>query len=73
MQFAKEGNIHNLCYPNALMTFKEYLMDYADEELRELGEKMIKDNLENIPSTTMRKKTEERLALIEKGERDLFF
>ena len=55
------------------MTFKEYLMDYADEELRELGEKMIKDNLENIPSTTMRKKTEERLALIEKGERDLFF
>ena len=73
MQFAKEGKIHNLCYPNALMTFKEYLMDYADEELRELGEKMIKDNLENIPSTTMRKKTEERLALIEKGERDLFF
>ena len=34
MQFAKSGQIHNLCYPNAMLTFKEYLEDYADEELK---------------------------------------
>lgn len=73
MEFAKAGKIHNLCYPNAMMTFKEYLMDYADEELRELGESMIQKNLENIPNETMRQKTIERLKLIEQGERDLFF
>lgn len=73
MEFAKTGKIHNLCYPNAMMTFKEYIEDYADEELKVLGNKVIQDNLRNIPDETMRKKTVERLARIEKGERDLFF
>ena len=73
MEFAKSGKIHNLCYPNAMMTFKEYLMDYADEELRVIGEKVINENLKNIPNIKMREKTEERLKRIEEGERDLFF
>jgi 2-iminoacetate synthase len=73
MEFAKDGRIHNLCYPNALMTFKEYLEDYADDDLKEFGEKMIEANLKNIPSDTMREKTRDRLAKIAAGERDLFF
>ncbi|MCX7842094.1 MAG: [FeFe] hydrogenase H-cluster radical SAM maturase HydG [Clostridia bacterium] len=73
MQFAKSGKIHNLCYPNALMTFMEYLEDYADEELKEIGNKMIEENLNNIPSEKMRQNTRERLERIKKGERDLFF
>ena len=73
MEFAKNGRIHNLCYPNAMMTFKEYIEDYADEELKLIGNKVIEENLKNIPNDTMRIKTKERLAQIENGERDLFF
>ncbi len=73
MEFAKSGRIHNLCYPNAIMTFKEYLMDYADDELKILGSKVIEDNLGNIPNATMRAKTVERLERIVNGERNLFF
>ena len=73
MEYAKNGKIHNLCYPNAMMTFKEYLEDYADEGLKALGNETIEKNLGNIPNETMRARTKERLKRIEKGERDLFF
>lgn len=73
MEFAKSGKIHNLCYPNAIMTFKEYLTDYADEELKEIGNRVIEENLANIPNETMRERTVERLKRIEDGERNLFF
>lgn len=73
MEFAKNGEIHNLCYPNAMLTFKEYLEDYADDELRTLGNKVIEDNLNNIPQPAIREKTRERLLRIGNGERDLFF
>ena len=56
-----------------MMTFKEYLEDYADTELKELGNKVINDNLKNIPNEKMRNETIERLKRIETGERDLFF
>lgn len=73
MQVAKSGNIHNLCQPNAILTLKEYLLDYADAPLRELGEKVIRENLPLIPKEKMRQETIERLQLIEEGNRDLFF
>lgn len=73
MEFAKSGRIHNLCYPNAMMTFKEYIEDYGDEELKVIGSRVIQENLINIPDEKMRTKTEARLLEIEKGERDLFF
>lgn len=73
MQVAKTGQIHNLCQPNALMTLKEYLEDYADPDLKALGEKAIAENLDKIPSDKMRANTIERLNRIAAGERDLFF
>jgi len=73
MEFAKSGEIHNMCYPNAMMTFKEYLEDYADDELKELGNDVIQKNLVNIPNEKMREETIRRLKRIENGERDLFF
>lgn len=73
MQVAKSGNIHNLCHPNAMMTLKEYLIDYATPELRALGEKVIAENIDKIPNEKMRENTIERLKQIEAGERDLFF
>ncbi len=72
MEFAKSGRIHDLCYPNAMMTFKEYIEDYGDEELKEMGNRAIQDNLCNIPDEKMRAETQNRLQRIEDGERDLF-
>lgn len=73
MQFAKTGEIQNLCQPNAILTFKEYLLDYASEETRRVGETAIKEHLALIPSTRVREETVGRLSRIEQGERDLYF
>ena len=48
MSLCKSGQIQNCCHPNALMTLKEYLMDYASEDTRKIGEKLIeKEAFEN--------------------------
>ncbi|GIM30659.1 [FeFe] hydrogenase H-cluster radical SAM maturase HydG [Clostridium polyendosporum] len=73
MALAKNGQIHNVCLPNALLTFKEYLIDYADEETRKVGEEAIKRSLEEIPNKAAKKACEERLERITNGERDLHF
>ncbi|MGE5479674.1 MAG: [FeFe] hydrogenase H-cluster radical SAM maturase HydG [Chloroflexota bacterium] len=73
MDLAKPGLIKLNCLPNALTTLKEYLVDYADGETKELGEELIERELGEIPSDARRKKTVEFLAKIEGGERDLYF
>ncbi|MBM7855559.1 2-iminoacetate synthase [Desulfohalotomaculum tongense] len=73
MSLAKTGEIQNVCLPNAILTFKEYLMDYASPETKAVGEEAIRKNLEDIKNPNVRKATEERLKRIEKGERDLYF
>ncbi len=73
MSLAKTGEIQNVCQPNAILTFKEYLLDYASPETREVGERTIKEHLNEIKSPQIRKLTEERLKLLEEGERDLYF
>lgn len=73
MQLAKSGQIHNICQPNSLLTFQEYLLDYADDEMRELGERTIAENLERIPRESTRKLTMKRLERVRNGERDLRF
>jgi len=52
MPLAKSGQIGNYCLPNALLTFEEYLSDYADEELKTMGQKMIDDQIQNVPNET---------------------
>jgi len=73
MPLAKSGQIGNFCLPNALLTFEEYLKDYADDELREMGQKLIDREIQNVPSEAQRKKALEYLARIRNGERDLRF
>ena len=48
MYLAKSGEIKNICQPNALLTLKEYLVGYASEDLKELGEKVIEKEIEKI-------------------------
>lgn len=73
MSLCKSGQIQNCCHPNALMTLKEFLMDYASEETRALGEKMIQDELANIPKDKVREVCREHLEKIERGIRDFRF
>ena len=73
MSLAKRGLIGNCCAPNALMTLKEYLEDYASPHTIELGRKMIAEELKNIPSDKVRRITEERLRDIAEGKRDFRF
>jgi len=73
MKLAKAGNIHYLCRPNAILTFKEFLIDYANPTLKKKGEKIIEKEIERIENQDRRLKTRDRLKRIELGERDLFF
>ncbi len=73
MDLAKPGLIKLNCLPNALTTLKEYLVDYADDETKALGEELIDKQLAEIPAESRRQKTLEYLKKIEDGERDLYF
>ena len=73
MQLLKAGQIQNCCHPNALMTLKEYLMDYADDDTRILGEQMIQHELQNIPKEKVREIAAKNLDKISQGIRDFRF
>lgn len=73
MSLCKSGQIQNCCHPNALMTLKEFLMDYASEDTRKTGEKIIAKEIENIGSEKVKVIVRERLSRIENGERDFRF
>ena len=73
MKLAKTGNIHHLCRPNAILTFKEFLIDYANPKLRKEGERIIGKEIEKIEDNDRKLETQNRLRSIEKGQRDLFF
>ncbi|WP_288334401.1 [FeFe] hydrogenase H-cluster radical SAM maturase HydG [Cloacibacillus porcorum] len=73
MSLAKSGQIRNICQPNALLTFKEYLIGYGSDHLKELGEKVIAGEVEKIPSEKIKTLTKERLHKLEEGAQDLYF
>ena len=73
MKLLKTGKIHNLCRPNAILTLKEYLEDYAAKEVKKLGLEIINQYLEKIPSLDIKQETKSRLQRIEKGERNIYF
>ena len=73
MQLAKSGQIKNVCLPNALMTLKEYALDYGDEPFRQLTETLIAKKLPDIIDDKARALTEEKLTLLTAGQRDLYF
>ncbi len=73
MSLCKSGQIQNCCHPNALMTLKEYLMDYASEDTRAIGEALIEAELNNIPKEKVKEICRENLKNIENGIRDFRF
>lgn len=73
MKLVKSGQIANCCQPNALMTLKEYLTDYASEDTRRKGEALIEEELKRVTSDRIRKRAEANLKEIENGTRDFRF
>ena len=73
MSLCKSGQIQNCCHPNALMTLKEFLTDYASPETVKAGEALIEKELKNIPKEKVRNICIENLKKIEEGQRDFRF
>lgn len=69
MSLCKSGQIQNCCQPNALMTLKEYLMDYASPEAKKIGEKLISEEINHIPNEKVRKIVIDNLKAIEEDNR----
>ncbi|MFV0516126.1 MAG: [FeFe] hydrogenase H-cluster radical SAM maturase HydG [Aminipila sp.] len=73
MELCKKQQIQNCCHPNALMTLKEYLEDYAGKDTKELGEKLIMNQIGKVSSEKARTIVEKALKEIEIGKRDFRF
>ena len=73
MSLCKSGKISRCCTPNALMTLKEYLMDYASPETRAIGEAMIERSLSDVPEGKVREITRQHLDEIAHGAHDFRF
>ena len=73
MTLVKNGQIANCCLPNALITLKEYLEDYASPLTKENGEKVIATEIKKIPNEKVRQIVLEYLSKLNNGKRDFRF
>ncbi|MCC6444924.1 MAG: [FeFe] hydrogenase H-cluster radical SAM maturase HydG [Armatimonadetes bacterium] len=72
MGLAKIGFIQDFCTPNAILTFKEYLLDYASPATRALGEKVLSEHVSRVLNTKVRRHLEKSLQEMEEGGRDIY-
>ena len=73
MDICKSQQIHNFCQPNAIMTLKEYLEDYASDETKKVGEALIAKEVEKLQNENIKATVKEDLVKIHNGERDFTF
>ena len=73
MSLAKSGHIASVCQPNALMTLKEYLEDYAAPDTKEKGETVIAAEVQRIPNEKVRAIAISHLSELKEGKRDFRF
>jgi 2-iminoacetate synthase len=72
MSIAKKGKVHQFCIPNAILTFKEYMLDYASEDTKRVGEELIERRINDVP-ISIRSVVRSQLKAIDNGARDLRF
>ena len=72
MDLAKPGLIQRFCQPNAMVTFREYLEDYATPETKQAGLNAINQHLSEMKDEKLLEKVKSQLARVEQGERDLY-
>ncbi len=73
MGLAKPGDIHVFCHPNAILTFLEYLDDYANDETKKAGYQLIEREIGKIENDEIKKHFKEKYNKTKQGERDLYF
>ncbi len=73
MEICKNKQIHNFCHPNAIMTLKEYLEDYASEDTKAIGYRLIENELKTLNNTKIKEEVGKNLVKIANGERDFKF
>lgn len=73
MEYAVPGFIKNFCTPNAMLTLAEYLEDYSSEATKEVGYRLIAQNLESITDPARKSRIISKLDAIKTGKRDLLF
>ena len=73
MKLVKSGQIAHCCHPNALMTLKESLEDYASPDTKAKGEKLIAEQLEKITNPKVKERAKEYIENIHLGKRDFRF
>ncbi len=73
MDLAKPGLIKDFCMPNAVFTFKEYLLDFATAATKEKGDKLIDRMLSDVGKATLKNRMTRTLGKIDSGARDLYF
>ena len=73
MSLCKTGQIQNCCHPNALITLKEFLTDYATKDTKKVGEALIEKEINNVPNEKVREILKSNLKEIENGSRDYRF
>jgi 2-iminoacetate synthase len=71
MELAKSGNIGKICVPNALTTFKEYIIDFASDETKVIAEEFLNNEIQKVKGAS-KKKTLSMINKIEMGERDIY-
>ena len=73
MEICKSQQIHNFCHPNAIMTLKEYLEDYASADTKAVGEKLIEKEVESLEKSDIKDIVLKNLSKIHSGERNFKF
>ncbi len=73
MEICKEKQIHNFCHPNAIITLKEYLEDYASSETKNVGDSLVLKELETLQDEKIKQLVKDDLLKIEQGQRDFRF
>ncbi|MDI3527334.1 MAG: 2-iminoacetate synthase [Tenuifilum sp.] len=73
MEFSVPGFIKRYCTPNAILTLTEYLVDYADENVKQKGYKLIDKTLAELNGHQNTEEIKRRIERIKAGERDLYF
>lgn len=71
MDLAKPGLIKRKCAPNALSSFEEYLLDYAQDDTRRAGALLIEKELEDM-NPAVGKLAKSLIAKVDQGQRDVF-
>jgi 2-iminoacetate synthase len=73
MGYSKSGEIKSYCQPNAILTFTEYLNDYASPETKKAGIKLIEDELPKVPEGKIKEQLKLKLERLYAGEHDMYF